>query len=142
MIRQINNLIGGYYLSSPEYSDVAVLSVPSFVGLSAAEQSFQQVAFDFIAQSKAAGKTKLIIDVSANGGGTILQGYSLFTNLFPDLVPYGATRFRAHEAFDIMGQVVSSVAGPDVSTHENPSFFNPRPLVYSTPPFCSSVLDF
>ena len=112
VIRQISNLIGGYYLDQPGYEDVAVLSVPSFVGLFSAEESFQQVAFDFIAQSKADGKTKLVIDVSANGGGTILQGYSLFTNLFPDLVPYGATRFRAHQSFDIIGQVVSDVAGP------------------------------
>ena len=112
VIRQINNLIGGYYLDAAGYEDAAVLSVPSFVGLLSAEASFQQVAFDFIKQAKADGKTKLIIDVSANGGGTILQGYSLFTNLFPDLVPYGATRFRAHQAFDLMGQVVSEVAGP------------------------------
>ena len=112
VIRQTNNLVGGYYLDAAGYEDAAVLSVPSFVGLLSAEESFQQVAFDFIQQAKAAGKTKLIIDVSANGGGTILQGYSLFTNLFPDLIPYGATRFRAHQAFDLMGQVVSEVAGP------------------------------
>jgi hypothetical protein len=37
---------------------------------------------------------------------------NLFLNLFPDLFPYGANRFRAHEAFNIIGQVVSDAAGP------------------------------
>lgn len=90
-----------------------MLSVPSFVGLASKEASFQATATDFIAAAVAAGKAKLTIDVSANGGGTILQGYNLFKNLFPTLVPYGATRFRAHEAFDIIGQTVSAVAGPN-----------------------------
>lgn len=112
VLRQENNLIGGYYIDAAGYEDIAVLSVPSFVGLFTAEESFQQVATDFIAAAAAAGKTKLIVDVSANGGGTILQGYSLFKNLFPDLEPYGATRFRAHEAFNLIGEVVSDVAGP------------------------------
>jgi C-terminal processing protease CtpA/Prc len=75
IIRQSNNLIGGYYLDG--YDDVAVLSVPSFVSLDTAEEEFQQVGETFLAAAKAAGKTKLIIDVSANGGGTILQGYDL-----------------------------------------------------------------
>ena len=100
-------------LSDPAYSSIAVLSVPSFVGLGPEELSFQAVATAFIADAVAAGKTKLIVDVSANGGGTILQGYNLFKNLFPSLVPYGATRFRAHQAFDIMGETVSAVAGPN-----------------------------
>lgn len=55
----------------------------------------------------AESKTKLIIDVSANRGGTVLQGYDLFTQLFPALLPYGANRFRAHEAFDLIGQEIS-----------------------------------
>jgi hypothetical protein len=113
VIRQENNLIGGYYLSEPAYSSIAVLSVPSFVGLGSEEVSFQDTATDFIASAVADGKTKLVIDVSANGGGTILQGYNLFKNLFPSLVPYGATRFRAHQAFNIIGEIVSSAAGPD-----------------------------
>jgi hypothetical protein len=49
--------------------------------------------------------------VSANGGGTILQGYDLFKQLFPHILPYGATRFRAHEAFDYIGQETSYFSG-------------------------------
>lgn len=70
VIKQKNNFIAGYYLeNAPGYEDIAVLSVPSFVGASGAQVEFQQVAMKFLAAAKAAGKTKLIIDVSANGGG-------------------------------------------------------------------------
>lgn len=97
------NYIAGYYLDEPGYEDVAVLSVTSFVGVS----DYQDVAYNFLDQASKDGKKRLIIDTSANGGGTILQGYSLFLNLFPDIYPYGATRFRSHEAFDIIGETVS-----------------------------------
>jgi len=104
-------LIGGYYFEGDEYSDVAVLSVPSFVSLDSAEISFQAVGKQFISTAKAAGKTKFIIDVSANGGGTILQGYDLFKQLFPSILPYGATRFRAFESTNLIGKKYPEVAG-------------------------------
>jgi Peptidase family S41 len=112
VLRQINNNIGGYYLDGSPYDDVAVLTVGSFLGVDGDETRFQQIAFDFIKQSNLEGKHRLVIDLRGNGGGTLLQAYNLFTNLFPDLIPYGATRFRAHEALDIIGQTVSTVAGP------------------------------
>ncbi|KAF2836962.1 hypothetical protein M501DRAFT_978717 [Patellaria atrata CBS 101060] len=108
VIRHSGNLNGGYYLEGEGFEDVAVLAVPNFVASQAAEVEFQEVNENFIKQAKADGKKKLIIDVSANGGGTILQGYDLFKILFPDLEPYGATRFRATESFDIIGQYFSA----------------------------------
>ncbi|KAL1633608.1 hypothetical protein SLS56_002756 [Neofusicoccum ribis] len=110
VIYQRNNLIAGYYLEGDDHSDTAVLTVPSFVSSSFAELEFQRVGTQFIQQAKADGKTKLIIDLSANGGGTILQGYDLFKQLFPSLLPYGGTRFRAHETFDLIGQKFSFLA--------------------------------
>jgi hypothetical protein len=110
IVRQSNNLNSGYFLDQPGFEDVAVLAVPSFVGLDTAEVEFQNVNSELIAAALAANKTKLIIDVSANGGGTILQGYDLFKQLFPSILPYGATRFRAHEAFDILGQEYSAIS--------------------------------
>ena len=109
VVRHSDNLIAGYYLDDAAYDDVAVLSVPSFVGSDGSVPEFQQVAQTFLAESKAAGKTKLVIDLSANGGGTVLLGYDLFKQLFPqpEYVPYGETRFRAHDAFNIIGQVAS-----------------------------------
>lgn len=73
-------------------SDVAVLSMVSFDPDFPAE--FQAVVQALIAEAKAAGKTKLVIDLSANGGGIILQGYDTFRQLFPTIVQDGFTRFR------------------------------------------------
>lgn len=112
VIRQANNQIGGYYLNVTGYEDAAVLSVPSFVSYFSEEASFQSVGDSFLAAAYAAGKTKLIIDLSANAGGTVLQGYSLFKSLFPSMDPYGGTRFRAHEAFNLIGFETSAFAGP------------------------------
>ncbi|KAF2146091.1 uncharacterized protein K452DRAFT_105588 [Aplosporella prunicola CBS 121167] len=110
VVYQRNNYIAGYYLEGEDYSDVAVLTVPSFVSLSSAEKSFQEVGTKFLAMAKAAGKKKLIIDLSANGGGTILQGYDLFKQLFPSILPYGGSRFRAHETLDLLGQKFSQLS--------------------------------
>lgn len=110
-IREMNNLNSGYFLDGEGYDDVAVLSVPSFVSALEDELPFQSVNTYLINEAVARGKKKLIIDVSANGGGTILQGYDLFKQLFPQILPYGATRFRAHEAFDLIGQEISWYSG-------------------------------
>ncbi|GAB1728181.1 hypothetical protein NU195Hw_g6128t1 [Hortaea werneckii] len=111
LVREKNNLNSGYFLEGEDYNDVAVLSVPSFVGSVEDERAFQAVNTYTINQAVAQNKSKLIIDVSANGGGTILQGYDLFKQLFPHILPYGATRFRAHEALDLIGQEVSHFSG-------------------------------
>ncbi|KAJ8112940.1 hypothetical protein OPT61_g4819 [Boeremia exigua] len=109
VIREAHNLIGGYFLED-DYADVAVLSVPSFVGISAQEE-FQATAVKFLATAKAAGKKKLVIDVSANGGGTILLGYDLYKLLFPNDIDHAAAdRFRAFESTDLLGQKFSEFA--------------------------------
>ena len=102
------NLINGFYIEDAGYEEYAVLQVPNFVGDVFAEIGFQQTTQRFIPQALADGKTKLIIDLQANGGGTILQGYDMFKQLFPQLDPYGAFRFRAHEAADLIGQSFSA----------------------------------
>ncbi|KAL5117080.1 hypothetical protein ACEQ8H_005039 [Pleosporales sp. CAS-2024a] len=102
--------VNGFFIDAPGYEDVAVLSVPSFVTSASYEVQFQQTTRDFIPKALAAGKTKLIIDVQANGGGTILQGYDMFKQLFPNEDPYGANRFRATETVNLIGKTYSSVA--------------------------------
>ncbi|KAF2855087.1 peptidase S41 family protein-like protein [Plenodomus tracheiphilus IPT5] len=101
------NFINGFYIDGEGYEDVAVLQVPNFVGSSSAEIPFQRLSQQFIPRALADGKTKLIIDLQANGGGTILQGYDMFKQLFPNLDPYGANRFRGIEAVDLIGQAYS-----------------------------------
>ena len=50
----------------------------------ASPADWQRTTENFFAMAKAAGKTKLIIDISSNGGGYILLGYDLYRQLFPD----------------------------------------------------------
>jgi hypothetical protein len=110
VVREPANNIGGYYLEDDDYSDIAILSVPSFVSDEEAEIPFQQTGEKFLAAAKAAGKNKLIIDVSANGGGTILQGYDLYKQLFPQGIDHAAgDRFRAFESTDLIGQKFSEI---------------------------------
>lgn len=104
------NQINGFYLDISGYEDVAVLQVPTFVGSNSFELAFQLTSQKFLAKAAADGKTKLIIDLQANGGGTILQGYDMFKQLFPDLDPYGANRFRYNPAVDLIGQAFSAYA--------------------------------
>lgn len=108
--RQRHNMNGGYFLDGSGFEDVAVLTLASFVHEPFASVEFQKVNSDFIAAALAANKTKLIIDVSANGGGILLQGYDLFKQLFPSIHPYGASRFRAHESVDWLGEIYSKFA--------------------------------
>jgi hypothetical protein len=113
--------INGFFIDAPGYEDVAVLQVPTFVGAASYSKAFQQTTRDFIPKALAAGKTKLIIDVQANGGGTILQGYDMFKQLFPEEDPYGANRFRAIEAINLIGKAYSSMAshGPRLAGANN-----------------------
>jgi hypothetical protein len=73
IIGQQNNYIRGFYLDGPGYEDVAVLTVGKFLGEDFDDQAFQQMALTFLNQSKAEGKSRLIVDLRADGGGTILN---------------------------------------------------------------------
>jgi len=120
VLREAHNLIGGYFLEG-DYSDVAVLSVPSFVGIDA-QEAFQDTAAKFLAQAKSAGKKKLVIDVSANGGGTILLGYDLYKLLFPQEIDHAAAdRYRAFETTEILNRKFSEAAAgvPRVAETKN-----------------------
>ncbi|KAF1346605.1 hypothetical protein BDV97DRAFT_400517 [Delphinella strobiligena] len=93
VVRHSENFNSGYFLSGTGFNDVAVLSVQSFDGRHTDGVEFQNVNSELIAAALDANKTKLIID------------------LFPNILPYGAARFRAHEAFDLIGQEASYLSG-------------------------------
>ena len=98
--------ISGYFLDQPDGKDVAVLYIPIF---QPASDEFSDVATDFVQKAKAAGREKLVIDLSTNYGGTIDYGLDLFKLFFPNKEMYTATRFRAHEAMDLVGQALAQV---------------------------------
>ncbi|KAL5321522.1 hypothetical protein ACEPPN_009481 [Leptodophora sp. 'Broadleaf-Isolate-01'] len=100
--------VSGYFLNGTGYEDVAVLSMLSFSPSYPVE--FQSVIQTLISDAKAAGKTKLVIDLSSNGGGNILTGYDAFRQLFPHIVQDGFSRLREHDAFKTMSTGISRYA--------------------------------
>ncbi|KAF2878259.1 hypothetical protein BDV95DRAFT_479193 [Massariosphaeria phaeospora] len=103
-------IIGGYYLSGQGYEDVAVLSVPSFSsGTEEGPAEFQDLIGGFLKDAKDKGRKRLVIDLRGNTGGFVFLGYDLFKQLFPSEDPYGASQYRANEAFDITGQFLTTV---------------------------------
>jgi hypothetical protein len=104
-------VVSGYFLNSTGNEDVAVLSMLTFEPQVPAE--FQSVVQTFLAKAKAAGKKRLVIDLSANGGGYILQGYDTFRQLFPQIVQDGYTRFRYGEALLKIAQQYARVIPKD-----------------------------
>lgn len=113
--------VSGYYLPN---SDVAVLSMISFEPTIPVQ--FRQVVQKLLAAAKADGKTKLIVDLAANGGGLIFQGYDTFRQLFPQIVQDGNTRFRDTPEFMALSQVISGAFPPgfDPYTSNNDDLIN------------------
>ncbi|KAI9744137.1 MAG: hypothetical protein M1818_002289 [Claussenomyces sp. TS43310] len=127
-----DTIVSGYYLEGDGVDDVAVLSVLAFESESTVE--FQAIAQDFLADAVRDGKKKLVIDLSANGGGYILQGYDLFRQFFPQTVQYGYSRMRENDAFNIIAELFSdaipanysAATATDAQIQEYESFFNYR----------------
>ncbi|KAH6844535.1 hypothetical protein B0I37DRAFT_312394 [Chaetomium sp. MPI-CAGE-AT-0009] len=105
--------LAGFLPESPEFSDVAVLSVTSFMGTlgpdtyttppSADFQEFYNVTVDFIRAAKAANRTKLILDVQGNSGGLVYNIATLYFALFPGNILPQLGQARAHPQFEWIG---------------------------------------
>ncbi|PHH79996.1 hypothetical protein CDD82_2042 [Ophiocordyceps australis] len=57
---------------------------------------------EIIAKTKETGRTKMIIDISGNAGGSANRLYNMFRTFFPDKLPNEALRFRRHPAAETM----------------------------------------
>jgi hypothetical protein len=95
--------VAGYL--SDTYPDLAILAVPSFSSISPIE--FENVVRQLLATASENDRTKLVIDLRGNGGGTIFLAYDLFRQLFPTETPYGAGNYRAGELHNFTGRVAS-----------------------------------
>lgn len=116
---QDSGSFSGYYPTEKNYNDVAVLAIPTFRpittdsrldSLTAGFVQTQQLLQKFFANSLKQDKERLVIDLRGNGGGTIDMGFELFRQLFPTIEPFGATRYRAHEAFHYYSAIVADLA--------------------------------
>lgn len=100
-----DGIISGYYLEGQGNEDTAVLTMLSFHPND--NNEWQDVTSQFFAQARQDGKTKLILDVQANGGGFIFLGYDLFRQLFPQTREDGNSRWKANKAFLGVSQAYS-----------------------------------
>ncbi|KAG4444333.1 hypothetical protein IFR05_000207 [Cadophora sp. M221] len=138
-----DGIVSGYYLSGTGFEDVAVISLLAFESESIVE--FQSVAQQFFAAAKRDGKTKLVIDLSANGGGYILQGYDLFRQLFPSIIQDGYSRWRESDTFLAIAEIYSAnsanfnadTATPDVINQYESTFNYRYDLNLTNQPFLS-----
>lgn len=100
-----DGIVSGYFLEGQGFEDVAVISLLAFQGQSLT--GFQSAVQDFIAKAKDAGKTKLVVDFQANGGGYIVQGYDFFRQLFPQTIQDGYSRWKENNGFTSIAHTFS-----------------------------------
>jgi hypothetical protein len=108
-----DDLMFGYYLDGPGLDDVAVLQVPTFQSPKLGTKSrnvttISETAAMFVQRAVADRKARMVVDVSSNGGGDLIEGFRLASVFFPDKPIYTATRFRATELVNLMGRVYNS----------------------------------
>ncbi|KAI6801156.1 beta-galactosidase [Hortaea werneckii] len=119
VIKSVDGNIAGYF-PDDNLEDLAVLSVPSFLGTQAGVVEFENAVRQTLATANANNKTKLVIDLRGNGGGSTFLAYDLFLQLFPSQTPYGAGTYRQQQLFNFTGSalsanedLLSTVAGSD-----------------------------
>lgn len=93
--------LSGYFLEGSGFDDTAVLVLAQMT--ETAPVDFLNTMTTFLDECRRANKTRLVIDVQGNPGGSVATGYGIFKQLFPDIWPYGAATLRAHEGLDVLG---------------------------------------
>lgn len=96
--------IAGYFSNLTGLQDTAILLLPTF---SSSPSQVAQGAVEFLQNATAAGKKNILIDVTANPGGYMSTGIDMSRIFFPNVFPYTATRFRAHESAKYLTQAYS-----------------------------------
>ncbi|PBP17869.1 hypothetical protein BUE80_DR011444 [Diplocarpon rosae] len=107
LVTSADRAISGYFLPN---SNVAVLAIPRF-HVASAEQ-LQKVVQRFLVLAQRYGREKLVIDLSTNGGGTVLLAYEVFRQLFPGIVQHGNSRYRQTPALVTIAAKISSIFPP------------------------------
>ncbi|EWG47349.1 hypothetical protein FVEG_07478 [Fusarium verticillioides 7600] len=118
LVKQSSNAVSAYLLNGDDYKDTAVLSILSFlpigIDISNPPADFsmtkfilegQAVILQLIKAAKATGRDKLIIDMSANGGGSVILAHSIYRLLFPEGAFTGWDRYRANPALEAAAEV-------------------------------------
>lgn len=116
VVKHSKNSLAGYFLDGEGNEKTAVLSILSFLPIGFDFKTLSKFDFDgyvaegekvlgeFIEKSKKAGRDKLIIDVSANGGGSLALAQSIYRVLFPDGEFTTYNRYRATEPLAVAAE--------------------------------------
>jgi hypothetical protein len=100
--------LAGYFINTAQ-GQIGVLVVQTFnTADDVGAREFQRVIQRYIAEAKARGVAKHIIDVRTNGGGKVLSGYDMYLQFFPSQKPQTQSRWRGHRASELFGSSVSS----------------------------------
>ena len=113
-------VVTGYILNDKV---TAILSIPSFIVNSENAATFSTTVQDFLIKSKAAGCTRVIIDVQRNTGGGDLLATDTFKQFFPNIDPFGAGRLRAAKTADDLGNTFTQYYDTHLQSEmENPDY--------------------
>ncbi len=124
LIEHDTQQIGAYFLDDTKLSDVAVLAFNTFSSDDAREVlEFQSLVERFISYAKKQGKSKMIIDVSSNGGGSLFLGYDIFKQFFPTVEPDLGSRMPSTEATNIVGEQFGAITIEDATGDGTTSAF-------------------
>ncbi|KAM0330161.1 hypothetical protein ACHAQA_004334 [Verticillium albo-atrum] len=114
----------GYFLQGPGLDSTAVLAVSSFAPGGDIDTldyltNFQDTVSAFLAQCSQQNKNRLVIDLSANGGGLVVAGFELFAQLFPDAPRFQATNLRLADSVVALARGVDALPAQFQPTDEN-----------------------
>lgn len=113
-------VVTGYVLND---DTTAILSLPSFDMTLENSQSFSQAVADLIVLSKAAGCSRVIVDLQGNTGGNDLLATDTFKQFFPGLDPYDGARMRATDVGNSLGDFYTTYYDThDFSQSDEPSY--------------------
>lgn len=112
------NVMVGYFSEETSLKDVAIMTVSSFEtsgdGIPDDEtQNFAAEAQEFVNKAIAAGKSKIIIDLTNNPGGTVNSGFGLVSIFFPNMTIFSATRIRSVPETQFLFETASRSKDPE-----------------------------
>jgi hypothetical protein len=102
--------LAGFFIDSPAGKVGALMAQTFNTEPNSDSREFQSVVEDYIKKAKDENVTKHIIDIRTNGGGKILLGYDMYLQFFPSQKPQLMSRYRGHQASELLGQSLSSMS--------------------------------
>lgn len=91
---------------------------------------FQMFLTRAIGDLKSCGVKRTIIDVTSNGGGSIVLGLDTYKQFFPDVALWGASNMRAHPAAEVFFQITSETINSPTTNETDKSDFDATPFSY------------